>query len=131
MPQPGVEGRLGRGPRIDHRGSTWRLDVVDDPRFIAAGPRKQTTGVGGDNARAYFGNTELRLVPVFILPEGWAITGELRQTWEHRTDFKWQRAELTLNKQFNLNGAGSVSTSRDFSDRRDGGGASMALKCFF
>jgi hypothetical protein len=101
------------------------------PSFIAAGALKQTTGLGGDSARAAFSNTELRLVPVFILPEGWAITGELRQTWEHRTDFSWQRAELTLNKQFNLNWAGSISASRDFSDRRDGGGASLAVKYFF
>ena len=101
------------------------------PSFLAAGALKQTTGFGGDDTRASISNTEVRLVPVFILPEGWAVTGELRQTWEHRTDFSWQRAEITLNKQFNLNWAGSVSTSRDFSDRRDGGGVSMALKYFF
>jgi hypothetical protein len=107
------------------------LVKVFSPSFIAAGALKQTTGVGGDSARASFSNTEVRLVPVFILPGGWAITGELRQTWEHRTDFSWQRVELTLNKQFDANWAGSMSASRDFSDRRDGGGASVALKYFF
>jgi hypothetical protein len=37
----------------------------------------------------------------------------------------------TLNKQFDLNWAGSVSASRDFSDRKDGGAVSLAVKYFF
>ena len=37
----------------------------------------------------------------------------------------------TLNKQFDLNWAGSVSGSRDFSDRKDGGAVSLAVKYFF
>jgi hypothetical protein len=99
--------------------------------FIAAAALKQTTGLGGDSARAAFSNTEIRLVPVFILPDGWAITGELRQTWEHRTDFSWQRAELTFNKQFDANWAGSLSLGRDRGDRPDDGAISVAVKYFF
>jgi hypothetical protein len=101
------------------------------PTFIAAAVLKQITSVGGDSARSKFSNTEIRAVPVFILPAGWAITGELRQTWEHETDLTWQRAEVTVNKQFDANWAGSVSFGRDTGDRKDGGAVSVAVKYFF
>nr|WP_295080444.1 hypothetical protein [uncultured Roseateles sp.] len=99
--------------------------------FLAAGVLKQITSVGGDGARESMRNTEIRVVPVFILPDGWAVTGELRQTWEHVSDFSWQRAEATLNKQFDLHWAGSVSLGRDFGDRKDRGALSLAVKYFF
>ena len=101
------------------------------PGFIAAGVVKQSTSFGGDSARPKISNTEVRLVPVFILSAGWAVTGELRQTWEHETSFRWQRAEATLNKQFDLHWAGSLSLSRDYGDRPDRGAVSVALKYFF
>lgn len=100
--------------------------------FLAAGVIKQSTSVGGDSDRAKFSNTDVRLVPVFILPQGWAVTGELRQTWEHRGEkASWQRVELSLNKQFDLNWAGSISAGRDWGDRKDRGAVSVALKYFF
>jgi hypothetical protein len=99
--------------------------------FIAAAVLKQSTSVGGDSARAKFSNTDIRVVPVFILPDGWAITGELRQTWEHKTDLSWQRVEATLNKQFDAHWAGSLSYGRDSGDRKDGGAVSLAVKYFF
>jgi hypothetical protein len=49
--------------------------------FLAAAVLKQTTSLGGDSARDKFSNTDLRVVPVFILPDGWGVTGEVRQTW--------------------------------------------------
>jgi hypothetical protein len=101
------------------------------PSFILAGVVKQTTSVGGDSARASFSNTDVRLVPVFVLPNGWALTGELRQTWEHKTDQSWQRAEVTLNKQIDAHWAGSLSVGRDTGDRKDGGAVSLAVKYFF
>lgn len=101
------------------------------PGFIAAAALKQTTSVGGDSARAKFSNTDLRVVPVFILPDGWAVTGEVRQTWEHETRFSWQRVETTLNRQFDAHWAGSFSVGRDFGDRKDGGAVSLAVKYFF
>ena len=101
------------------------------PGFIAAGVVKQSTSFGGDSARPKISNTEVRLVPVFILPAGWAVTGELRQTWEHETSFRWQRTEATVNKQFDQHWAGSLSLSRDYGDRPDRGAVSVALKYFF
>lgn len=101
------------------------------PSFIAAGVVKQSTSFGGDSARPKISNTEVRLVPVFILPAGWAVTGELRQTWEHETSFRWQRTEATVNKQFDQHWAGSLSLSRDYGDRPDRGAVSVALKYFF
>jgi hypothetical protein len=99
--------------------------------FIAAAVLKQTTSIGGDSARSKFSNTEVRLVPVFILPAGWAITGEVRQTWEHRSDLSWQRVEGTVNKQIDANWAASLSYGRDSGDRKDGGAVSVAVKYFF
>jgi hypothetical protein len=99
--------------------------------FLAAAVVKQTTSMGGDSARDKFSNTELRVVPVFILPDGWAVTGEVRQTWEHRSGLGWQRVEATLNKQLDLHWAGSLSLSRDFGDRKDRGAISAAVKYFF
>jgi hypothetical protein len=99
--------------------------------FITAFVAKQTTSLGGDADRAKFSNTEVRLVPVVILPDGWAISGEIRQTWEHRSDLNWQRVEATLNKQFTLQWAGSLGYSQDFGDRKDRGTLSAAVKYFF
>ena len=99
--------------------------------FIAAAVLKQTTSIGGDSARSKFSNTDFRIVPVFILPAGWAITGEIRQTWEHRSDLSWLRVEGTVNKQFDANWAGSLSYGRDSGDRKDGGAVSAAVKYFF
>jgi hypothetical protein len=99
--------------------------------FIAAAVLKQTTSVGGDSARARFSNTDFRIVPVFILPAGWAITGEIRQTWEHRSNLSWLRIEGTASKQFDANWAGSLSYGRDSGDRKDGGAVSAAVKYFF
>ncbi|MCA3019331.1 MAG: hypothetical protein ING73_05110 [Rhodocyclaceae bacterium] len=102
------------------------------PSFILAGVVKQTSSVGGDTKRPSFSNTEVRLVPVIILSQGWAVTGELRQTWEHKGGNKtWQRAEIVANKQFSAQWASSLSYSRDFGDRRDQGAFSLALKHFF
>jgi hypothetical protein len=101
------------------------------PSFLTAGVVKQSTSFGGDSARPKISDTEVRLVPVFILPAGWAVTGELRQTWEHETNFRWQRAEATLNKQFDLHWAGSLSLGRDYGDRPDRGAVSVAVKYFF
>lgn len=99
--------------------------------FLTAVAVKQVTSVGGDADREKFSNTELRLVPVWILPDGWAITGELRQTWEHRSHREWQRAEVVLNKQFDLHWAGSLGYGQDWGDRKDRGAVSVALKYFF
>jgi hypothetical protein len=101
------------------------------PSVLGAAVLRRVTSLGGDSGRDRFSNTEARLVPVFIFSNGWALTGELRQTWEHRSKLQWQRAELTLNKQFDLNWAGSLSVGRDFGDRRDKGALSVALKYFF
>jgi hypothetical protein len=99
--------------------------------FIAAAVLKQTTSVGGDSARSKFSNTDFRLVPVFILPHGWAVTGEIRQTWEHQSDLNWLRVEGTVNKQIDSNWAASLSYGRDSGDRKDGGAVSAAVKYFF
>lgn len=101
------------------------------PQFIAALALKQTTSVGGDTDRAKFSNTEIRFVPVLILAGGWAVTGELRQTREHRQELSWQRVEAVLNKQFTRDWAGSVGVSHDFGDRKDRGAVSAAVKYFF
>lgn len=101
------------------------------PQFLAAVALKRSTSVGGDGDREGFGNTDLRLVPVFILADGWAVTGEFRQTWEHRQDLSWRRAELVLNKQFTAQWAGSAGYGRDFGDRPDRGAFSLAVKYFF
>jgi len=99
--------------------------------FLTAVAIKQTTSLGGDGHRDEFSNTDIRLVPVVILSDGWAITGEIRQTWEHRSNLSWQRAEATLNKQFSAHWAGSVSYGRDFGDKKDDGALSLAVKYFF
>ncbi len=99
--------------------------------FLTAVAIKQTTSLGGDGDRDGFSNSEIRLVPVVILSNGWAITGEIRQTWEHRSDLSWQRVEATLNKQFTAQWAGSVSYGRDFGDKEDEGALSLAVKYFF
>lgn len=99
--------------------------------FIAAFAAKQTTSVGGDSDRAKFSNSEVRFVPVFILDGGWAVIGELRQTWEHRSDASWQRVEVVLNKQFTSTWAGSLGYGHDFGDRKDRGALSAAVKYFF
>jgi hypothetical protein len=99
--------------------------------FLTAFVLKQTTSLGGDSDRAKFSNTEVRLVPVMVLADGWALSGEIRQTWEHRSDASWQRVEGTLNKQFNTQWAGSLGYSRDFGDRKDRGTFSGAVKYFF
>lgn len=99
--------------------------------FLTAAALKQSSSIGGDSARPAISSTDFRIVPVFILPDGWAVTGELRQTWEHKTELTWQRAEVSLNKQFDAQWAGSVSAGRDFGDRKDRGAYSVALKYFF
>lgn len=99
--------------------------------FIVAAAVKRVTSFGGDNDRADFSNSEIRLVPVLILQDGWAITGEMRQTWEHRSDLSWQRIEVVLNKQFSARWAGSVGLGRDLGDRKDAGAVSIAAKYFF
>jgi hypothetical protein len=99
--------------------------------FIAAFAAKRTTSVGGDSDRAKFSNTEVRFVPVFIFDGGWAVIGELRKTWEHRSDASWQRVEAVLNKQFTPTWAGSLSYGHDFGDRKDRGAVSVAVKYFF
>ena len=74
----------------------------------------------------------MRFVPVYMLTDGWAISGELRQVWEHRGEqARWQLAEAVLNKQFNQNWAGSMSYSRQFGDRKDRGAVGAAVKYFF
>lgn len=103
----------------------WSRSVLT--AFVA----KQTTSLGGDAQRAKFSNTELRLVPVLMLADGWALSGDLRQTWEHRSDQSWQRIEATLNKQFSTQWAGSLGYSHDFGDRKDRGALSAAVKYFF
>jgi hypothetical protein len=101
------------------------------PGFLTAAVLKQTTALGGDSERDNLSSTEIRVVPVFILPEGWAITGEVRQTWEHRTNLSWQRVEATLNKQLDAHWAGSLSFGRDSGDRKDAGAVSVSAKYFF
>jgi hypothetical protein len=98
---------------------------------ITAFAVKQTTSVAGESDRAKFSNTELRLVPVVVLSDGWALTGEVRQTWEHRTNLSWQRVEGTINKQFTQHWAGALGYSQDFGDRKDRGAFSAAVKYFF
>jgi len=99
--------------------------------FLTAATLKQVTSVGGDSQRAKFSNTELRFIPVFILQDGWAVTGDLRQTWEHRSSQSWQRLELSLNKQFNVHWAGGIGISKDFDDKKDRSTLSVAAKYFF
>lgn len=99
--------------------------------FLTAVAIKQTTSLGGDGHRDEFSNTDIRFVPVVILSDGWAVTGEIRQTWEHRSNLSWQRAEATLNKQITAQWAGSVSYGRDFGDKKDDGAISVAVKYFF
>ncbi|MFC3146927.1 hypothetical protein [Piscinibacterium candidicorallinum] len=101
------------------------------PSVLGAAVLKQVTSVGGDSSRASFSNTEFRIVPVLILDQGWALTGEIRQTWEHKSNLSWQRIEATLNKQFDKNWAGSVSLGTDTGDRKDRGAVSLATKYFF
>jgi hypothetical protein len=99
--------------------------------FLTAFVAKQTTSLGGDAHRAKFSNTEVRLVPVMVLADGWALSGEVRQTWEHRSDASWQRVEGTLNKQFTAQWAGSLTYARDLGDLKDRGTFSAAVKYFF
>jgi len=99
--------------------------------LITAFVLKQTTSLWGDDDRAKFSNTELRLVPVVMLANGWAVSGEVRQTWEHRSSQSWQRVEATLNKQFSAQWAGSLGYSHDFGDKKDRGTMSAAVKYFF
>ena len=99
--------------------------------FLTAFTMKQITSVGGDDHRDKFSNTEMRLVPVFILSDGWAITGDVRQTWEHRSSKSWQRLELTVNKQFTTQWAASLGYTRDFGDKKDDGAIGATVKYFF
>lgn len=99
--------------------------------FLTAFTLKQITSVGGDSQRASFSNTELRVVPVWILQDGWAVTGDLRQTWEHRSHLNWQRVELSLNKQFDPQWAGSIGYTRDIGDKKDRGAIGITAKYFF
>ena len=99
--------------------------------FLTAFAAKQYTSLGGDGDRAKFSNTELRIVPVLMLSDGWALSGDLRQTWEHRSDASWQRIEATINKQFTPQWAGSLGYTRDFGDRKDGGAVAATVKYFF
>ncbi|MFY8119202.1 MAG: hypothetical protein ACOVLH_15430 [Roseateles sp.] len=121
---------LGTG-RYQLNASVMAVRVFS-PSFLGAVAVKQTSSLGGDASRARFSNTDIRLVPVLILPQGWAAVLELRQTWEHRgAQARWQRAELMLNKQLDPHWAGSLSLGRDFGDRRDDGALALALKYFF
>ena len=99
--------------------------------FLTAFTLKQYTSLGGDSDRAKFSNTEVRIVPVFILPDGWAVTGDIRQTWEHRSNQSWQRLELTLNKQFSSQWAGSIGYTKDLGDKKDDGAIGLTVKYFF
>ena len=99
--------------------------------FLTAFALKQYTSLGGDADRAEFSNTELRLVPVLMLPDGWALSGDLRQTWEHRSGLSWQRYEATLNKQFTLQWAGALGYTLDCGDRPDRGSVALTVKYFF
>ena len=99
--------------------------------FLTAFALKQYTSLAGDAERAEFSNTELRLVPVLMLGDGWALSGDVRQTWEHRSGLSWQRYEATLNKQFSLQWAGSLGYTHDFGDRPDRGTVILTAKYFF
>ena len=99
--------------------------------FLTAIVAKQYTSLGGDSDRAKFSNTEVRLVPVVMLSDGWALSGDLRQTWEHRSDTDWQRIEFTVNKQFTPQWAGSLGYTRDFGDKPDRGAIAATVKYFF
>lgn len=99
--------------------------------FLTAFVAKQFTSLGGDSHRAKFSNTEVRLVPVLMLADGWALSGDLRQTWEHRSSQSWQRVEATINKQFDVQWAGSFGYTHDFGDKKDRGALAATLKYFF
>lgn len=99
--------------------------------FLTAFVAKQYTSLGGDADRAKFSNTEVRIVPVLMLSDGWELSGDLRQTWEHRNNASWQRVEATINKQFNLHWAGSLGYTRDVGDKPDRGAIAVTLKYFF
>ncbi len=99
--------------------------------FLTAFVAKQYTSLGGDADREKFSNTEVRLVPVLMLQDGWALSGDLRQTWEHRSNLSWQRIEATVNKQFTPQWAGSLGYTHDFGDRKDRGAIAATVKYFF
>jgi hypothetical protein len=120
---------LGTG-RYQLNGAVLAVRALSS-QFIAGAAVKQVTSLGGDGDRAKFSNTELRLVPVFIFDGGWPVTGELRHTWEHRSDLDWLRAEVVLNRQFTLQWAGGLGYSRDSGDRADRGTVSATVKYFF
>lgn len=107
------------------------LVVRASASFIAAAVLKQTTSIGGDSARSKFSNTDFRHRARLHPARRLGHHGEIRQTWEHRSDLSWQRVEGTVNKQFDANWAGSLSYGRDSGDRKDGGAVSAAVKYFF
>lgn len=63
------------------------------------------------------------------LPDGLAVTGELRHVWEHDSNLSWQRVAVTLNKRFDAHWAGSLQAGRYSGDRKDRG--AVTVKYFF
>lgn len=100
-------------------------------QVLMAGLVKHSSGFAGERERPDFSNTEVRLIPVLLLSDGWAVSGELRHTTEHRSGLHWQRVEASLNKQFDPTWAGSLSYARDSGDRPDRGTLTAAVKYFF
>ncbi len=104
---------------------------VFSPSFLTAVVLKQVTSVGGDADREAFSNTEVRLIPEWLMADGYAMMGEWRHTMEHRSDKHWQRAEASLIKRFDRNWAVQIGYSRDFGARPDRGSLFVSTRYLF
>lgn len=103
-------------------------------RFMVAFVAKQVTSVGGDGNRNDLSTTELRVLPIFPLDNGWAVVGEYRRIFSHEdANPTYSYGEVSLNKQLDTHWALSGSYSRTICDcsARDDGGISASVKYFF
>lgn len=118
---------MGRG-QLNASGILIR---VFSPSFLTALVLKRVSSVGGDENRLGFNNTEIRVIPEWLLADGYAMMGEWRYTEEHRTDSRWQRAEVLLIKRFDRNWAAQIGYSRDVGDRPDRGSFFVSTRYLF
>lgn len=76
--------------------------------------------------------SEVRFMPIFILDGGYAVVGEVRQSWGQIPDrAQWTYVKVDLNKQFNVNWAATIGINKTYGDLKDYGGISASIKYFF
>ena len=103
-------------------------------RFMAAFALKQVTSVAGDSDRNDIRTTEVRVLPIFPLDNGWALVTEYRRVFSHESaNPTYSYAEGSLSKQLNANWNMSGSYSRTLCQcsARDDGAVGLAIKYFF